>query len=52
MTSDTNDTVAIEDWETLRGVNSGAKAETRAGLWVLDRLRDEIETTNRLYSTP
>ena len=32
-------------------MNSGAKAETRAGLWVLDRLRDEIETTDRLYST-
>ena len=33
-------------------MNSGAKAETRAGLWVLDRLRDEIETTNRFTVRP
>ena len=43
---------AIEDWEDPSGSEFGAKAETRAGLWVLDRLRDEIETTDRLYSTP
>ena len=33
MTSDTNDTVLSKTGRTLRGVNSGAKAETRAGLW-------------------
>ena len=52
MKSDTNDTVRYRRLEDPSRVNSGAKAETRAGLWVLDRLRDEIETTDRLYSTP
>ena len=52
MTSDTNDAVRYRRLGGPFGSEFGAKAETRAGLWVLDRLRDEIETTNRLYSTP
>ena len=43
---------AIEDWNDPSGDDFRCKSGNPGRLWVLDGLRDDIETTNRPYSTP